>query len=165
MPETSGLFLKTGVLALYRRPDYAQALRRNHVLAAAVYQQPGTDNLPWKSAGHKAVHRRRGDTVFRAVRLSVRRAVLDPAVAWPKIGSASTERRSRSCAEPAIRGGPGLGRKRRESRDDRKLRTARPAGCGYSNTVPRQSAVNGLAQRKAPLEGRAVTHGLVIWSA
>ena len=77
MPETSGLFLKTGVLALYRRPDYAQALRRNHVLAAAVYQQPGTDNLPWKSAGHKAVHRRRGDTVFRAVRLSVRRAVLD----------------------------------------------------------------------------------------
>ena len=44
MPETSGLFLKTGVLALYRRPDYAQALRRNHILAAAVYQQPGTDN-------------------------------------------------------------------------------------------------------------------------
>jgi hypothetical protein len=33
---------------------------------------------------------------------------------------------TRAAKEPAIRDGPSLGRKRRESRDDRKLRTSRP---------------------------------------
>jgi hypothetical protein len=63
-------------ISSFRHPDHAQTLRRNQVLAAAESQPPRTDNL-LRSLRATKRFTRRGDTAFRALRLSVRRAVLD----------------------------------------------------------------------------------------
>ena len=57
---------------------------------------------------------------------------------------------TRAAKEPAIRDGPSLGRKRRESRDDPSLGHHDPAGCGYSHTAPRHLRATDPTQKGKP---------------
>jgi hypothetical protein len=58
---------------------------------------------------------------------------------------------TRAAKEPAIRDGPSLGRKRHESRDDRKLRTSRPGRLWQFTHSAAATGDRGATQGKAPL--------------
>ena len=63
-------------------------------------------------------------------------------------------------AEPAIRDGPSLGRKRRESRDDRKLRTSRPGGLWlFTHSAATPAGDRPHVKRKTPLPGKSGASG------
>src|SRR6516165_9411043 len=69
---------------------------------------------------------------------------------------------TRAAKEPAIRDGPSLGRKRRESRDDRKLRTSRPGRLWlftHSAAAPAGDRSHVKKKSPAPAESGANVSG------